>query len=304
MKTSSSEIISRFGDWVVRSRAIQAALIFGSRARGLDSCARMDSYSDVDFQVVTYQPSIFAESTWVPIIDTSGILTYVYRSASGGVSKATILLKSGIEVDVVVVPAIRLHIARIAVKYGLHHRIPVIAASLDEMATVMSGGYRMLKGGRQWEKFYSAVVSEIRGARLTDCDVCKIADEFVCDFRWISKKVMRGELIAAQRVLHASLLEKNYRILHELRLRRSLTSFRDARRIEILLPPDDLEMISIGSTLRSDDLQVSARKAAQAMRVLVAEIVGDRWIWPQESYQELLGPTREAGGSIDLRTGP
>lgn len=282
MIANSDEIIFRFSDWALNSISVEAALIFGSRARSSENIAGSDSCSDVDFQIVTYSPSFFADKNWMKFLGNIPVSASVYRHASGGAAKATVLFNGGVGLDVVVIPAFRMHLARVAVAFGIHRKSSALARSLDELSTVLSGGYKIVKGGRRWSRFYSAVVKEIRGDRISDLDVLDIANEFFCDYEWTQKKIKRGELIAAQRMLHRSLLEINFKLYHECRMRRSLPSFREARRVEFLLGRRELDLLSVECALNRDSLFAATRRCSLVMQEIVADLVGDRWRWPPQ----------------------
>jgi len=182
---------------------------------------------------------------------------------------------------VVVVPTRRLHIARAAVALGLHRRLPGVARRLNELATVMQAGHRVLKGGKRWENFYARIVAEIRGTRLDDTEAIALAEEFFCDWHWVRQKLERGEFVAAQRVLHRSLAEINFRLLHEIRLRAGEPSFREARRVEKLVSSEQLVAISIEARLEAASLRNAADKCAASFRSLMQGLVGGAWRWPE-----------------------
>lgn len=282
MLADPEQIIERVSDWAVATASIEALLLFGSRSRDNSNIAGRDVHSDIDFQIVTYQPEVFLNDSWLRVLGVCRPVAYVYREASGGVSKATALFEGGAELDVVVIPALRMRVARCVVLWGLHRRFVSLAMPLNELSTVLGGGYKMLKGSRRWQQFYAIVVSEIRGARISDLEVMKMADDFLCDYNWINKKIHRGEFIAAQRMLHRSLVENNFKLLHECRVRRSMLSYRDARRIEFICNDDEIQMISVESKLAKDSLLKTSRKCASALQKLVFELVGNRWKWPPE----------------------
>lgn len=272
------DLLPEFTAWSAAESAIVAVVLFGSRAR--ESMASADGWSDLDVQVVTTRPDVFFSRQWTAVFSGRTVWAYVVRPASGGVKKVTVMFSPGQELDVVVVPAAKLRVARVAVALGLHRNVPAVARALNEMATVLRSGHRVIKGGRGWASFYARVIGEVRGTRLDDEEVRALAEEFFCDWWWVQQKVARGELVAAQRVLHRSLIEINFRLLHECRLRAGDVSFREARRVERIVTAGQLAGISIESRLDPVSLKAAAEKCAATCKGLVHGLIGDAWRWP------------------------
>jgi hypothetical protein len=101
----------------------------------------------------------------------------------------------------------------------------------------------------------------------------------VCDYVSTHRKLQRGELLAAQRWLHHQLAEANFRLAHELRLRRGQTSFPDARRIE-RLSNVALEDVTVSAYPKAADLRKAVEAAANGHRRLMTALLGDKWRWP------------------------
>lgn len=283
VNAQETDLLPDFTAWSAEEPAIVAVVLFGSRAR--ETTAPADGWSDLDLQVVTTKPGVFSTREWTAIFRGRTLWAYVVRTASGGVKKVTVVFAPGQELDVVVVPAAKLRAARLAVWLGLHRKVPAVGRALNEMATVLRSGHRVLKGGRSWSSFFAQVIGEVRGTRLDDGEVRALAEEFFCDWLWVKQKVARGELIAAQRVLHRSLAEINFRLLHEARLREGGVSFREARRVERIVTPAQLAGVSIESRLDPVSLWAAAETCAGTCRKLVYGLIGDAWRWPIASDQ-------------------
>jgi hypothetical protein len=273
------DLLDQFMAWAGRERSIIAVAVFGSRAR----CQyEADEWSDVDLHVTTTEPELLTQREWTSIFSGHELWAFAVRPASGGVAKVTLIFRPGREVDIVVVPAIRFRLARWLVSFGLHRRSAAVAQALNEMATVMRQGHRVLKGGKRWEEFYLRVVTEVRGTRLGDEDAQALAEAFVCDYTWIKRKLRRGECVAAQRVLHRSLAEINFRLMHEVRLRRGNYSFREARRVEQLLSPEELAAVTVAAQPTVQSLITAAEHCAATCRTLMQSLVGQSWTWPKD----------------------
>jgi hypothetical protein len=102
----------------------------------------------------------------------------------------------------------------------------------------------------------------------------------VCDYVWTLRKIDRGELVAAQRMLHRELVETNLRLLHELRLRRGERSFPEGRRIEQAPAGAGAPDVAVSARCDEGELRAGARSAASALRGIMAALVGGSWGWP------------------------
>lgn len=138
----------------------------------------------------------------------------------------------------------------------------------------------MLHGGKRWAEFYAQAVEKMSNPRLSDAEACRLAERFVCDYVWLQRKIVRGELLASQRMLHQSLAEINFQLLHEVRLRRGLASFPEARRIERVIDSETLDRVTVNAAPEAAALRTAVEKAAVTCRGLMRDLVGDGWAWP------------------------
>jgi hypothetical protein len=125
--------------------------------------------------------------------------------------------------------------------------------------------------------------------RLTDGEVRDCAEAFVCDYVSTWRKLVRGELLATQRWLHHHLAETNFRLLHELQLRRGQPSFPDARRVERLVDQPWPARVGVEAGLTTESLAAACDDAAETCRLLVRELVGETWTWPDLTGLRLRG---------------
>lgn len=265
--------------WAGAEPAVEMLAIIGSRTRTAGQTAAADRHSDWDFQIVTSQPEIFAQRTWTVALREK-LLAYVARPGRlGSARKVTALFASG-EIDLVIIPAAQVRAVQDLVRAGQHATNPQVMQGLTDLAAVLQGGYRILKGDAAYGEFYRFVAQKIPPPRLSDADVRNLAEGFVCDYVSTRRKIERGELRAAQRWLHHQLAEVNFQLLHEARQRAGQTSFPDARRIESLAPPE-LGVVSVEAALHSDSLRAAVDASAAACRQLVRAILGDAWEWPE-----------------------
>jgi hypothetical protein len=126
------------------------------------------------------------------------------------------------------------------------------------------------------------------GVRLGDAEVKVLADIFLCDLLWVLQKIDRGELAAAQHLLHRSLAETNFRYVRELRLRRGepLLSFGLGRKVEAILPPEELAWVQVSARLEADELRRAAEAAFRGMQALMAKLI-PTWRVPEGVMQLL-----------------
>jgi hypothetical protein len=274
--------------------SVEAAILFGSSARQSSEPAPADGRSDLDLHIVTTAPAALERVDWARALPGQRLCMQVVRPATGGVRKVTAMFAAG-EVDLVLVPASRLRLGRLAMRLGLHRGRPALSIALNEIATCLRSGYRFLKGEKSWGSFYARIVAEMPGVRLGDSEARVLADVFLCDLLWVLRKLERGELSAAQHLLHRSLAETNFRLLRELRLRRGqpLPSFGLGRRVEALLPAGELAWVKVDARREQVELRLAAGTALKGLQALMKELVPS-WAVPTE-MNLLLAPHLSPG---------
>jgi hypothetical protein len=258
-------------------------VLIGSRERANgDRIWRADSLSDWDFQIITSRPAMFGDRDWTRGLVGTEVRAYAARTARiGGVPKVNAVF-AGAEADFVIIPTKLLRRIKAATALGKHRREGPLRRSLQDLAVVIRPGWRFIKGGRAWEAFYRRVVREVPDPRLGDGAARRLAEGFFCDWIWTRRKIARGEFLAAQRMLHRELAETNYRLLHELRLRRGDRSFPEVRRIERIAGPAELAAVTVESRPRRAALEAALEKSAAACKSLMRSLVGGEWRWPDE----------------------
>lgn len=270
----------RIAKWAAGEPSVEALVLMGSRVRASeDTVWRPDPQSDWDFQIFTTRPAMFEQSDWLRGLGVEIKAYAVRRTAIGSVPKIAVLFEGG-EADLVIVPAGPWRRARRLTFFGLHRFSARLRAQLRDLAVVIRPGWKFLKGQEVWEPFYRRVVAEIDDPRLSDAAVRNLAESFVCDMVWTLRKIERGEFLAAQRMLHRSLVETNIRLLHELKLRRQERSFPEARRAERVLAAHELELIATSAVPAAGSLRTAVDKCAASCRELAGQLVGESWRWP------------------------
>jgi hypothetical protein len=274
-----AEIVSA---WAAKTPSVSALTLFGSRVRpGSDASAAADEGSDWDFQIISSDPRMFAGRSWADSLAGARLRVYAPRMTRFGRVPKVNALFEGAEADFVIIPAQTLRLARFLVSLGLHRREGLLRRRLRDLAIVIRPGWRFLKGREKWEGFYRRVVDEVDDARLGDAEVLGLASVFVCDYAWTLRKIGRGELVAAQRMLHFELVETNLRLFHELRLRRGERSFPDGRRIEQTAGASEASTVTLSTLCEASGLRAGAARTAASFRELMHSLVGGSWSWPE-----------------------
>lgn len=268
----NTDLLGALDRWLQSDPGVHAAVLFGSQVREKNNAAAADGWSDVDLHVITSTADRLETMDWGLILPDHRLSLQVVRPASGGVRKVTLLLERG-EADLVLVPSAKLRLAALAMALGWHRRIGFLSAALNNLSTIMGGGYRFLKGEKSWGRFYARVVGEMPGYRLNDAEVRQLADVALCDLLWVLQKLERGELVASQRILHRCALETNVVLLHELRMRRGEATFQQARRVEKLVSTDQLAALQVSARLDAKELNVATWRVLAGLKVLMAELV-------------------------------
>lgn len=272
-----------FTRWAQQEPSIHALVLFGSRARGSRNVTSADSGSDWDFQVVVSRPALFADAAWTLSAGMDKPIAYVARPGRlGRIIKATGVFPNG-ELDLVILPLHALSLARLILKLRILQFVPSVRAGMVELATVLTPGHDVMKGGAGWNKFFHRTVTCIKPHRLCNEEICLIAEAYVCDYISTRRKIDRGEFLAAQRWLHCQLAESTFRLLHEVRVRAGRTSFPDARRLEMIGRDQWFEAVTINAKPDRASLSDALEKEALVFRALVAELVGREWRWPDLS---------------------
>jgi hypothetical protein len=263
-------------DWAGRTPGIESVVLFGSHARG-----RGDTHSDWDFHVIARKTGFIAEKTWACELGLGPPLTYALRdSVVGAVTRVTAIW-SAAEIDFVVLPSFRMSLARLALASGLHRHSHLLRRKLGEMALIMRPGYRFVYGEKDWGLLYRRVCYEMADPRLSQGDILKRAELFVADYVWVKHKIERGELLAAQRVLHRSLAERNFEFLAEMRQRKGFEGWPEARRIEDWASPEEYSGVRVAAQPVAAELTAALEACATTFRRLMKDLAGSGWTWPE-----------------------
>jgi hypothetical protein len=287
MVGNQSAVLTALTGRLVSDRDVDSLVLFGSQVRNVQAVGAADRWSDVDLHVIVHSPKRFAAKDWSNIPGLN-YLFRVVRPASGGVYKLTVIFEQG-EADLVLLSIRQMRLVRFGMMLGIHRTAGRLSTPLNAMSTIMSGGYRFLKGESDWAKLYRRIVDEMPGVRVTNVEAIDMANAFLCDLLWVVQKLERGETVAAQRMLHRSLIETNVSLLHELRTRRGAPTFQQARRVETLSEPEELESVQANARLNVSELNFAAQKALEGLCFLMKQL-GTGWSVPQSLKPMLRRP--------------
>jgi len=278
---SKPTFAARVATWAASSPEVAAIVLIGSHVRETgDDVARADVHSDWDFHLITSRPARFADRAWTKVLEEGEPLVYAIRDGIVGQAKRVTVVFRDEEADFVVLPATQMRMLRLAVACGLHRRSLRLARTLGDLAIIARPGYRFLHGSSSWEPFYRRVVAEVADPRLGDAEALRRAELFVADYVLVRRKLARGECLAAQRVLHRSLAEINFQLLHEVKLRRGERSFPEARRIERIASATELAAVTVAAGPTAASLEAALQQCTATCQDLMRELVGERWRWP------------------------
>ncbi|HVW20649.1 MAG TPA: hypothetical protein VHC86_05495 [Opitutaceae bacterium] len=277
---SGSDPAARFALWARPLGNVRAAVLVGSRQRGTHQSAGADRCSDWDIQLVVRRPEAFRQGGWLSGVGLGPAAAYAVRKPlwAGGFKVGVVLAEA--ELDLLVMPAGPMRRLRWAAALGWHRRSRRARRALEQLGLLVRQGWRFLKRAGWVEALYRSV-SALPEPRLPDAEIRRIAAGFVCDYVWTIRKIERGELLAAQRMLHLGLAEANFRLHHEARARRGQPSFAEARRAEQVNDSAGLAAIRIDSACAAGPLRRAADQAAAACEARVGELLGRRWALPR-----------------------
>ena len=271
---SGSHLAGAVALWAHRTPAVRAAILIGSRARPEgDPVVRPDPSSDWDFQLVAPRPALFSSARWVDDLGCGRPRAFVVRKTlwQGGL-KIAVRFAEG-DADFMILPAgplRRLHWLSAA---GWHRRQGGTRRSLQALIHYVRPSWHFLKDAGWVEALYRRAAADLPDPRLGDAAIRQLAAEFWCDYRWILRRLERGELRAAQRALHLELAEVNFSLRHELRLRQGRASFEKGRRLEQVSSPDELAALTVSAACEPCALRAAADQAAATCRQLLRELL-------------------------------
>lgn len=272
---------SALSRWAHSKADIRALVQIGSRAQ---AGAAADAWSDYDYQLVTTEPGWYADGSFCRELGPCwAIGSHV---AFGNALKVTAVYDGALEADFVILRHLELVAATLALRWpGTRRFWPrPLATGISNLRIVVGPGWKMIKGGTPWEERYSRITPH-RPA-LGEPEFRAICGDFWAQLVWAGKKVARGEFRAAERTLHAHLIEHALRLLQEEALLAGRQAFPLGRRAESWLTRAQLAATDFATAPNRADLMAALGRIAEVFS-LASEAVAAANGWKNIEHAEV-----------------
>lgn len=176
-----------------------------------------------------------------------------------GVIKVSATFDQGLEVDFVPLSCWQMKIVYWAMQFPDYaHWMPqrLHKGIIETRAFLLGSGYRILIGGREWEKRLSALAANWSAPPMSESMHQKEVAQFWQNAVWVAKKVARPEPRSAVHWLHKLVLEQVYVMLAEEARLAGRAARSEARKAEQWLAPKRMQQTAITTSL---DQRVLAR---------------------------------------------
>lgn len=205
-------ILLRIKEWADQRPDIVALVQIGSRVQ---SGAQPDAWSDYDFQLITRRPQDYRDTSSLSGLGPLWVASA--QAAFGGVTKATMILSGAAEVDFAVIPHLDVRVAFAALRWPSLERFwpPPLRAGVRDLRIIACPGWRIVKGGPEWERRYSRLGSVVPWPEFDEQRFHAICAAYWTSLVWVTKKTIRGELRTAQREFHRQLAEQVWLLLEQ-----------------------------------------------------------------------------------------
>jgi hypothetical protein len=196
--------------WALARPDIRALVQIGSRVQ---KGAAADRWSDFDYQLVTSRPEAYRDGSFAR--DLGPLWACGSQVAFGEAFKVTAVYAGALEADFVILRNWEVRVAALALAWPATAALwpAPLRRGVANLRIVAAPGWRVIKGGRPWERRY-ARISPLREP-LSRLEFDRLCGEFWTQLVWAAKKAERGELRASQRALHVHLVENSLRMLQE-----------------------------------------------------------------------------------------
>lgn len=265
----------QLSSWAHRQSDIKALVQIGSRVQ---PTASPDPWQDFDYQLLTSNPKAYADGRFARDI-APAVAVSVSRDF-GNVIKVTAIYEGGVEADFVILKSYEVALATTALKWpGLSHLWPPpLRWGIRDLRDVAGWGWRIVKGGDTWTKRYRRIEPYV--ARLTQKEFAELSDQFWTQTVWIAKKIVRGELRAAERGIQLVLLDSAFKVLQEEGRLGGKTAKDRWRRAELWLSPERLTETAIPLYPERSVLTPALTRAIDLFESSAAEVAKAHH-WPQ-----------------------
>ena len=203
---------ARTVDWARRQPDVEALVLAGSRAQG----DGVDEWSDWDFHLISTQPERYYRPDWLRKIAPPWC-AHAERT-SRGVIKVSAVFEDGLEADFIPLAAWQMKL----VYWGMRHPqwagwMParLHRGILETRRFLLGSGYRMLVGGKAWERRLMALSIEWAGLSMEADEFNRHTAAFWQKSVWVTKKIARPEPRSAMHWLHKLITDHVYALLAE-----------------------------------------------------------------------------------------
>jgi hypothetical protein len=267
--------------WAHAQDDIKALMQIGSRVQ---ANATVDAWSDFDYQLITSRPDRYLDGAFARQISQCWVVGAT--RAFGNVTKISAVYEGALEVDFVILRHWEVAAATFALRWPRTERWwpGILRQGTEDLRRVAGRGWKMIKGGRDWENRYGRL-KPFRAA-LTERAFDELCGEFWSHLIWAVKKAERGEYFAAQRAFHEVLQEKTLRLLEEEGLLDRKPADPLGRRAEQWLSQERLERARIPTHPDRASLFAAFHRIA-ALFTDVAEAVSRKNNWDLRPFAEV-----------------
>jgi hypothetical protein len=271
----------RVSTWVNSRDDIKAFVQIGSRVQKDGSA---DSWSDFDYQLITTRPGRYLSGDFAA--ELGACWAYGSELSFGNVVKVTAVFDGALEADFVIISHLDMLIATAALRWPSTEPLwpRVLAAGVKSLRVVAAPGWKVIKGGRTWERRYAQISPQ--AYPMTSAEFSALCGEFWVQLVWAAKKAQRGELIASRRAFHRYLVENCLRICQEEAVLDGRKAFPLGRHAEQWLAPGQLGEKSAGTGPEKAALMASLERISEDF-ARASSAVAVRNGWPFLEYREI-----------------
>lgn len=265
----------RLAAWAAAEPGLEALVQIGSRVQ---PGATVDAWSDYDYQLVTRRPGRYRDGAFAREI--APCWACGAHVAFGNAVKVTAVYEGALEADFVILGALDLKVAFAAMRWPAAAPAwpRVLERGIRELRIVAGRGWRVIHGGGAWERRYARIEPlEI----VLDLEAfTELSHNFWAQAVWASKKLARGEYLAAQRGFHEHLQEAVLRVLQEQARIEGRRSYPLGRRAETWLGAGTLAALGGGTRPEAPELAAAILQAAGVFESSAAAVAAARgWPW-------------------------
>lgn len=248
---TAPEFEARVVAWARQVPDLEALVQIGSRVQ---PGATVDGWSDWDYQLVLRRPGLYLNRDWPGRI--APCWNAHHERTERGVVKLSAVFAGGWEADFVLLTAWQMKLVCAAMRHPGWSAWypPALRTGIHNLRLVARPGYRVIIGGRAWERRYAALAAAWPEPGFSSGDLDRHVAAFWRHAVWVAKKTLRGELRAAVRWQHVELREHLYALLAEEARLEGRTPRPEARAAEQWLDAARLGQTDTGSGPRRDAL--------------------------------------------------